>query len=66
MDGIGAIADSIRAELRQQLPHQRKTQRGKLALVIATMLDVRSASSLSDLGLESSVLVDDDRARRQA
>jgi hypothetical protein len=43
MDGIGAIADSIRAELRQQLPHQRKTQRGKLALVIATMLDVRSA-----------------------
>jgi len=48
MDGIGPIADSISAELKQCLPHQRKTQRGKLALLVATMLDVRSAN-LMDL-----------------
>jgi hypothetical protein len=44
VDGIGAIADSISAALKQRLPHQRKTQRGKLALLVATMLDVRSAN----------------------
>jgi len=48
VDGIGVIADSISTELRQRLPHQRKTQRGKLALLVATMLDVRSAN-LMDL-----------------
>jgi hypothetical protein len=48
VDGIGAIADSISAALKQRLPHQRKTQRGKLALLVATMLDVRSAN-LMDL-----------------
>jgi Transposase DDE domain len=48
VDGIGAIADSISAELRRRLPDQRKTQRGKLALLVATMLDVRSAN-LMDL-----------------
>jgi hypothetical protein len=48
VDGIGQIADSISAELQHRLPHQRKTQRGKLALLVATMLDVRSAN-LMDL-----------------
>ena len=48
MDGIEQIAGSISAELKQRLPHQRKTQRGKLALLVATMLDVRSAN-LMDL-----------------
>jgi hypothetical protein len=48
MDGIEHIADSIGAELKQRLPHQRKTQRGKLALLVATMLDVPSAN-LMDL-----------------
>ncbi len=48
MDGIGQIADSISAELQHRLPRQRKTQRGKLALLVATMLDVRSAN-LMDL-----------------
>ena len=48
MDGIKHIADSISAELQQRLPGQRKTQRGKLALLVATMLDVRSAN-LMDL-----------------
>jgi Transposase DDE domain len=48
VDGIKQIAASISAELQQRLPHQRKTQRGKLALLIATMLDVRSAN-LMDL-----------------
>ena len=48
MDDIGQIADSISAELQHRLPRQRKTQRGKLALLVATMLDVRSAN-LMDL-----------------
>jgi hypothetical protein len=48
VDGIGQIADSISAALQHRLPHQRKTQRGKLALLVATMLDVRSAN-LMDL-----------------
>ena len=46
MDGIGQIADSISTELQHRLPRQRK--RGKLALLVATMLDVRSAN-LMDL-----------------
>lgn len=48
MDGITRIADSISTDLKQRLPGQRKTRRGKLALLVATMLDVRSAN-LMDL-----------------
>src|SRR3982750_3084521 len=48
MTGIEEIADSISAELQDRLPNQRKTQRTKLALLVATMLDVRSAN-LMDL-----------------
>ena len=48
MDGINRIADSISSDLKRYLPNQRKTQREKLALLIATMLDVRSAN-LMDL-----------------
>ena len=48
MDGITRIADSISADLKRRLPSQRKTQREKLALLVATMLDVRSAN-LMDL-----------------
>ncbi len=48
MDAITRIAESISADLKQRLPGQRKTQRGKLALLVATMLDVRSAN-LMDL-----------------
>ena len=48
MNGITEIADSISAELKRRLPNQRKTQRTKLALLVATMLDVRSAN-LMDL-----------------
>src|SRR5512144_2278895 len=44
MDGITHIAQSIGADLKQRLPKQRKTQREKLALLVATMLDVRSAN----------------------
>src|SRR4029450_5385452 len=44
MTGIEEIADSVSAELRRRLPKQRKTQRTKLALLVATMLDVRSAN----------------------
>src|SRR5215213_10802860 len=48
MNGIKEIADSIGAELKRRLPKQRKTQRTKLALLVSTMLDVRSAN-LMDL-----------------
>ena len=44
VDGITRIADSIGAELKRRLPGQRKTQRGKLALLVATMLDVETPS----------------------
>src|SRR3954447_13366002 len=44
MDGIKEIADGFGAELKRRLPKQRKTQRTKLALLVATMLDVRSAN----------------------
>ena len=46
--GIEAIAASISADLVQRLPGQNKNQRGGLALLIATRLDVRSAN-LMDL-----------------
>lgn len=48
MNGITQIASSISAELKRRLPKQRKTQREKLALLVSTMLDVRSAN-LMDL-----------------
>src|SRR4051794_21877778 len=37
-------AEGIKAELAQRLPRQRKTQRDKLAVLVATMLHVRSAN----------------------
>src|SRR5919112_1890068 len=48
MTGIERLADGIKAELEQLLPGQRKTQRGKLSLLVATMLEARSAN-LMDL-----------------
>ena len=42
MNGITEIAASLSAELKQGLPKQRRTQRVKLALLVATMLDVRT------------------------
>ncbi len=48
MDGVTRIAESISQELKQRLPGQRKTQRRKLSLLVATMLHVRSAN-LMDL-----------------
>src|SRR4051794_10677961 len=48
MNGITEIANSINSELKRRLPNQRKTQRTKLALLVSTMLDVRSAN-LMDL-----------------
>jgi hypothetical protein len=42
MTGIERLADGIKAELEQLLPGQRKTQRGKLSLLVATMLDART------------------------
>jgi hypothetical protein len=43
-NGVAVWADCIREELRKKLPKQRKTQRNKLALLVATMLHVRSAN----------------------
>ena len=48
MGGIGRLAAGIEAELARRLPRQRKAQRGKLALLVATMLSERSAN-LMDL-----------------
>ncbi len=44
MGGIEQVAGGISGELRRRLPRQRKTQREALALLVATMLDVRSAN----------------------
>jgi hypothetical protein len=48
MGGIEHVAVGIVADLEAKLPGQRKTQRGKLGLLVATMLAVRSAN-LMDL-----------------
>ena len=48
MGGIETLSEAISEDLLGRLPEQRKTQRGKLALLVATMLDVRSAN-LMDL-----------------
>src|SRR3954451_12416105 len=48
MSGIVRLAAGIEAELARRSPRQRKTQRGKLALLVATMLSERSAN-LMDL-----------------
>lgn len=42
--GIAVWAEGIKADLKQRLPGQRKTQRDKLSLLVATMLHVRSAN----------------------
>src|ERR671939_1684953 len=44
MGGIEQLAETITTDLEQRLPGQRKTQRDKLALLVATMLPVRSAN----------------------
>ena len=48
MCGIRRVADGLVEEFKRVLPWQRKTQRENLALLTATMLDVRSAN-LMDL-----------------
>lgn len=48
MCGIRRVADGLVEEFKRVLPWQRKTQRESLALLTATMLDVRSAN-LMDL-----------------
>src|SRR5512134_1370006 len=48
VDGITRLAEGIGKELQRLLPAQRKTQRSNLSLLVATMLDVRSAN-LMDL-----------------
>ena len=44
MGGIEQLAETVATDMEQRLPGQRKTQRGKLALLVATMLQVRSAA----------------------
>ena len=48
MGGIERLSEAISADLKGRLSGQRKTQREKLALLVATMLEVRSAN-LMDL-----------------
>jgi hypothetical protein len=45
--GIALHAEGIGEELRQRLPTQRKAQRGKLAMPVATMLHARSANLMA-------------------
>src|SRR4051794_16656649 len=44
MGGIEQLAETVATDMEQPLPGQRKTQRGKLALLVATMLQLRSAN----------------------
>ncbi len=44
MGGVLAAAEAMAADLAVRLPRQRKTQRGQLALLVATMLEARSAN----------------------
>src|SRR5215211_1515559 len=44
MGRIEQLAETVATDMEQRLPGQRKTQRGKLALLVATMLQVRSAN----------------------
>src|ERR1700748_3849232 len=44
VNGIVVWAEGIKAELAKRMPKQRKTQRDKLAVLVATMLHVRSAN----------------------
>ena len=48
MSGIERLAKTISADMERRLSGQRKTQRSKLSLLVATMLEVRSAN-LMDL-----------------
>ena len=48
MDGIASVASRIVEDLQDRYPTQRNTQRDKLGLLVATMLEVRSAN-LMDL-----------------
>ena len=43
-NGIVVWTEGIKAELAKRLPRQRKTQQDKLAVLVATMLHVRSAN----------------------
>jgi hypothetical protein len=45
---VYVLAEGIAQELHRLVPKQRKTQRTNLSLLVATMLDVRSAN-LMDL-----------------
>jgi hypothetical protein len=44
MDSIRGLAEGIAEEFHRLLPGQRKTQRTNLSLLVATMLNVRSAN----------------------
>lgn len=46
VSGIRRIADGLIEEFKRVLPGQRKTQRDKLALLVATMLEVKSANAM--------------------
>src|SRR3954462_11688256 len=48
MGGIEHVSEGIIADLVARLPRQRKTQRAKFGLLVATMLEARSAN-LMDL-----------------
>jgi hypothetical protein len=50
MSGIEQLAEMITTDLEQRLPGQRKTQRDKLALLVATMLQVKWTPGMGPVG----------------
>jgi len=44
VSAIDQLIQTVRDDLEQRLPHQRKTQRDKLAVLVGTMLHIRSAN----------------------
>src|SRR3954469_14902727 len=50
MGGIEQLAETVATDMEQRLPGQRQTQRGKLALLVATMRQVRTANLMDGEG----------------
>ena len=48
MSGIEQLAETVATDMEQRLPGQRKTQRGKLALLVATEKHLNYVAALRD------------------
>ena len=64
MTTLTGLSSDIRDDLLSRLPHQRKTQRDKLAILVSTMLTFRSGSVM-ELGHGLSIETTDSLSRFQ-